>query len=219
MSSFQTQGTVTEITVTPSDYQGKPTNKFQITLDNGLVLGMFGGKELPNGKDAQGNWQPISKGTSISATYTQNGTYNNTKSGLVQVLASGNGSAPLAATPGPAVNQAAPPTYAAPPAAGPTPDIDPTFAVGRWVNGATALVQSGKAADLKDGIKQVASIELWTTVHFANILKEAKASLSGVPQQVQQVPPASPAPAAPAASPSAPAPVSNDVPFNDDIPF
>lgn len=83
---------------------------------------------------------------------------------------------------------------------------NPEYAVGRWVNGAVALVQSGKAADLQAGIVEVARIEVWATQNFQKILD-------------QVTPKAQPEPEAPKKQPTKATPAPQQDGFDDDIPF
>lgn len=77
--------------------------------------------------------------------------------------------------------------------------INPEYAVGRWVNGAVALVQSGRVDDLKQGILLCAAAEQWATVHFERILADSKGlDITGGKDQ-----PAAEAPSVPASKPKA----------------
>ncbi len=189
------------------------THRASILVDD-VWYGFGGVKDKGYGpginiKDGQG-WHQLAEGDTVQF-FTKSREYNGKtyfdKDGQVKLVAKGNGAAaPASKSAGTAQSASGSSTTKAGTTAGSSAKgPNPEYAVGRWVNGAVALVQSGKVADLNAGIIEVARIEVWATANFQSIL--------------DQVTPKAPAPAAPAkqAAKAGSAPTNDG--FDDDIPF
>lgn len=158
------------------------TFRLSFQLDSGDEWYGAGAKKKPaiavqQGKD---KWYDLQEGDEVEFTYTVNGDFLNVKASKIEVVAYGEG-APKSEPAKPAARSAGKgsPAAARPAAGGgaartSAPRINPEYAVGRWVNGAVALVAAGTVADLKAGVLQTAAVELWASTYFERILEEAK---------------------------------------------
>lgn len=174
-----------------------------VKLDDGEWYS-FGGKKderlsIKNGKD----WHDVQVGDEIEFFYTENGKFKNAKSSKTTLVAAGEGAPRKSSGGGKSAGAAAGRQPAAAgkatagSAGGKARSINPEYAIGRWVNGALALVQSGKAPDLKTGLLQAAALETWATTHFERILEEAKLidPITGKKAAAPKAAPATPPPA------------------------
>lgn len=225
MSDFlQTQGTVTDIKVIPkhSDQYG-PYNQFFVDLDNGLSLSLKGSKPSPNGKGPDGKWQTFGVGGQISAFYTQNGEYNNTKSGQVTVLNQGNSGAVQQSAPQPSgtATVGGPP---AAPAAG-TPSLGGKtleIKAGRAVNVASNLFVAGHVKTVEDGLREAVRLEVLADKYYGRLYEEEKQKIEAPASAPQPQPQPVPQPAPqPEPQPNAVSnlPDGGEPAFDDDIPF
>lgn len=228
--TYTIQGTVTAVKTTGPEYDARyQQNKYRhfVTINQGgtdYTVTIQNSKEYPQYKQGQA-WIAFGPGAEITINEVQqNGQYLNGKAS--KIIGHSPGQVNTGAPSAPAPGQPAPPQAPAPSAPsqgqGGSVNIDKKFAVGRWVNGAVALVQSGKVATLQEGILEAAKVELWTETHFDNILAKAREALQGGQQQApaQQPPPQQvPQQQAPAPQQQQPPQQAQAPEFDDDIPF
>lgn len=190
-------GVITKIYSKEID-EDKYGNTFRLSfqLDSGDEWYGAGAKKkaaiaVQQGKD---KWYDLQEGDEVEFTYTVNGDFLNVKASKIEVVAYGEG-APKSEPPKSTARSAGKgsPAGARPAAGGGAAKtsvsrINPEYAVGRWVNGAVALVAAGTVADLKAGVLQTAAVELWASTHFERILEEAKGVK--VPGVTEDKPPA-----------------------------